>query len=186
MVDGRYAIIYADSKNSNVTLENPFLSQGGIYAMFIEYGKVVKRDPAILYQTSITGLSFDDIDCSIAYVGVGQTCIVTGKFTNQKYFYLKVDFLSSGIVYKVEPLNVQLHQGIDQYNVETLRYGGYFHSGQGENKDDPRTTLMYGYVINGSVIYSWDLPNPIVANFDAVWTILNNNNFVYAPPEGTQ
>jgi len=42
MVDGRYMIIYADSKNSNIILQNPFVSQGGIYIMFLEYGKVVK------------------------------------------------------------------------------------------------------------------------------------------------
>jgi len=152
--------------------------------MFLEYGKVVKREPAVLYQTPIAGLSFVDIDCSFAYVGVGQTCIVTGKNATN-YFYLKVDFLSSGIVCNVEPFNVQDHE-IDQYNVNPLRYGGYFFSGQGINDADPQTIFMYGYITNVSVIYSWELLNHILMNFDGIWTILNNNTFVYAPPEGTQ
>jgi len=71
IVNRRYTIIYAETKNSNATLENPFLSQGGIYIIFLEYGEVVKRKPAVLHQTSISGLGFTGIVCSIAYVGVG-------------------------------------------------------------------------------------------------------------------
>ena len=191
-VDGRYALVYADSKNSNTTHKNPLLLQGGIYAIFLEYGKVAIREPAVLYQTSITGLLFVGIDCSIEHLRVGQTCIVT--FTNQTatdYFYLKIDFLSSGTVYNVdvESLNAQLKPVTgqhDQNNVESLRYGGYFFSGQGENKDDPKTILMYGYITNGNVTYSWDLQNPIVTNRIGIYTILNNNTFVCALPEETQ
>ncbi len=185
MVDESYAIVYAESKNSNATLQSPFVSQGGIYAIFLEYGKVAERKPVVLYTTSISGLKFTNIDCDIAYVGVGQTCIITGIFTNRvtiDNFYLKIDFLSSGTVYNIEPYNAI--SIVDEYKIESLRYGGYLFSKQGSN--DSKTTLMYGYITNGSVIYSWDLPNPIVTNYDGVWNVLNNNTFVYAPPEGTQ
>ncbi len=189
MVDGRYAIVYAESKNSNTTLQNPFLSQGGIYAIFLEYGKVAERQPAVLHQTPISGLRFIGIVCSISYVGVGQTCIVTGNFTNlaaTDIFYLKIDFLSSGTISKVEPLNVQSMnvQSTDKYDIFSLRYGGYLFFKQKVN--DANELFMYGYITNGSETYTWDLPNPTKTNFDGVRTILNNNTFVLAPPEGTQ
>ncbi len=115
-----------------------------------------------------------------------------GNFTDQvdiNFFYLKVDLLLSGIIYNVElleRLNVQPDQAIDQYGVDPLRYGGYFRIEQGLNKADPQTTLMYGYITDGIVIYSWELPNPIVTNRIGIYTILNNNTFVCAPLKGTQ
>ncbi len=73
---------------------------------------------------------------------------------------------------------------IDQYVIDPLRYGGYFFSGRELN--DHQTTLMYGYITNGNVTYSWDLQNPIVTNRIGIYTILNNNTFVCALPEETQ
>ncbi len=186
MVDGRYMIIYADSKNSNIILQNPFVSQGGIYIMFLEYGKVVKWEPVVLYQTSISGLKFIGIDCDIAYIGVGQTCIIMGNFTNLAVtdtFYLKIDFLSSGVVFNIELYNAQLNFPVVDYNVTSLRYGGYLFSEQGTNTENH---LMYDYITNGSETYAWDLPNPIITNYASVWIILNNNTLVLSLPEGIQ
>ncbi len=143
-------IVYANFTDSNNTLSGPFIPKGGIYAIFLEYDKVDIQEPAVLYQTTLSGIKFDVIDYDIDYAGVGQTCIVTGNFTNRMatdIFYLKIDFLSSGNIHNVEPLNIQTNSTIKQYNVQSLTYGGYLFSGQEKNEDD--LAIMYGYLTNG-------------------------------------
>src|ERR1044071_1521887 len=114
MVNGRYEIIYTNSTDSNGTLSDPF-STKGIYAIFLEYNQVNDHEPSTLYQSTMPGSEFTDLDCDVSYVGVGQTCIVTGRFAATKSLYLKVDFLTSGFVHNVENLDAQFDPVIDQY-----------------------------------------------------------------------
>jgi len=109
-----------------------------------------------------------------------------GNFTNLAVtdtFYLKIDFLSSGVVFNIELYNAQLNFPVVDYNVTSLRYGGYLFSEQGTNTENH---LMYDYITNGSETYAWDLPNPIITNYASVWIILNNNTLVLSLPEGIQ
>ncbi|CAG8457748.1 3633_t:CDS:10 [Funneliformis mosseae] len=180
MVDERYAIVYANSTDSGATLENPFKTQGGIYAIILEYGKVTEREPVVLYQTQIQGINFNKIDCDINYVGYGQTCIVTGIFTGRAIkdrFYLKIDFLSSGTVYSVTPLREE-NSTITQYSVQALPYGGYLLKGFEKVNKQIQIT---GYIFNDNVeLFNWSLPNPTASYLRAPSEILRNNTFVLA------
>ncbi|CAG8527326.1 6540_t:CDS:2 [Funneliformis mosseae] len=183
MVDGRYAIVYANSTNSAATLDRPFTSQGGVYMIIIEHAHAIKRNPAVLYQTPLSELIFTDIDCSVTYVGIGQSCIVTGEFTNRtttNTFYLKIDFLSTGTVINVMPLmsDIQMNPLINQYNIEALPYGGYLLSGIGMNDNDD--TIIEGFISNDDIIYRWDLPMPTVTTVLGISKILRNNTYVLA------
>ncbi|CAG8704368.1 5878_t:CDS:2, partial [Funneliformis mosseae] len=181
MVDEGFAIVYANSTVSGTIITNPFTSQGGIYAIILEYGKVTKRELVVLYQTSIQGFLFTNINCDTACVELRQRCIVTAKFTFRdvmKTFYLKVDFLSSGAVYNIKPLMIDIQPipKFDQYNIRSLPFGGYLLSGLG-NVDDQ--IVVSGYIFNeNNEYYSWDLPNPTVSNLPGISTILKNNTYV--------
>src|SRR5437763_16895187 len=66
------------------------------------------------------------LNCDIAYIGTGQTCILTLNSTSnisQNIYYIKVDFLSSGTVYNVQPIPIS---GFNQYIIRALPFGGYF------------------------------------------------------------
>ncbi len=171
--------------NSNpATIMNPLMPQGEIYTMILEFGQSVRREPAVLYQTPISGLRFTVIDCDIAYVGVGQSCIVSGIFTDRATtdrFYIKIEFLSSGTVSNAKPLNIQLDPTIEQYNIQALRYGGYLFTGIKTNE----TNYIYGNVINDNgQLFPWNLPNPTELNLGGITSLLPNNTFVIAQPEG--
>ncbi|CAG8658219.1 15244_t:CDS:1, partial [Funneliformis mosseae] len=124
-IDGGYAIIYANT--TKTPLNDPFLPQGGIYAMFLTYGQSYTRQPVVIYQTQISNLSFTGLNCDIAYVGFGQICILTGFYIDQpapNTFFIRVDFLSSGTLYNVQSLNATA-VGVTEYKLRALRYGGY-------------------------------------------------------------
>ena len=199
MNDGGYAIIYANTTNST-DFRDPFSPQGGVYAIFIPYNKTIRREPVVLYQTQVSRINFTAIDCDIAYVGVGQTCILTGKFLgrtvlNVDTFYIKVAFLSSGTVYNVKSLNSS--SGNIQYNIASLRYGGYLLSitepkspqspqSPPSPKSPPSPELyIRGYVFSDDepVPVPWNLTNPTRTNFRASSKLLPNNTFVLAQHE---
>ncbi|CAG8457669.1 3629_t:CDS:10 [Funneliformis mosseae] len=185
MVDGRYAIVFANSTDTTASLENPFIPRGGVYIYILDIHKT-KREPAVLYQTPISGLKFVGIDCGASYVGFGQTCIVAGVFTIRsvnKKIHLKIDFLSSGTVINVLPLidNIQRNPLIEEYFIEALRYGGYLLKGIGT--DDSGGSFIEGYILNGEgIVYSWDLPMPTVINPLGIAQILRNNTIVISQP----
>ena len=89
MIDGRYTIIYPNSTDPNNTISGPFTPKGGIYTIIIEYGRVDRQDPAIIYQTTISGLEFTGINCEIPYEEIGQTCITTATFTNTSRSFIR-------------------------------------------------------------------------------------------------
>ncbi|CAG8517855.1 8152_t:CDS:2 [Funneliformis mosseae] len=178
MVDGRYAIVYANSTDSEVT---SIIPQEGLYILILEYDKETEREPAVLYQTTIHGLKFTDINCDVSYVGIGQVCIVTGEYTIgavKETIYFKFDFLSCGTAYNFKPLKIQTNPLIEYYAVQLLPYGGYLLSGIGSVDN---ITIVYGYVFNDDgEVYSWNLPNIVESNVIAGSTILRNNTFVLA------
>ncbi|CAG8658345.1 5103_t:CDS:10, partial [Funneliformis mosseae] len=156
---------------------------GGVY-FYIFDGHATKREPAVLYQTPISGLKFIDIDCSTSYVGIGQTCIVAGEFTIRAVntiIYLKIDFLSTGTVINVLPLisDISTNPLIVRY-IKTLPYGGYLLIRGGI---DNGKTIIEGYILNDEgKVYFWDLPMPTVTNVLGASKILRNNTFVLSQP----
>src|SRR5215212_5089103 len=80
-IDGNYAfIIYAKYTDSTTELQNSLFPLEGLYAVFLEYKKGIEQDPVVqgpvvLYQTA-SPLDVFYLDCSIAYVRVGHSCIM--------------------------------------------------------------------------------------------------------------
>jgi len=198
-VDGGYAIIYANT--TKTPTDDIFLPKGGIYAIFLKYGQKFNRQQVVLYQTQISGLKFSGLNCDIAYVGFGQICILTGKFEDRRVrrvrpvpttFFIRVDFLSSGTLYKVQSLNATATDlgVITEYKIRSLRYGGYILMGIGNLTNltnDANQLPIYGHIINddgGSG--PWNLTNPIMSNFNFAYIILTNNTFVLSQPEVEQ
>ncbi|CAG8639214.1 1493_t:CDS:10 [Funneliformis mosseae] len=64
MMDGGYAIIYANTTNSKV---NPNEPTGEIAAKLLPYGKKSNRQPVVLYENQIQGLQFNGLDCRAVY-----------------------------------------------------------------------------------------------------------------------
>ncbi|CAG8527285.1 6538_t:CDS:10 [Funneliformis mosseae] len=181
MVDSKYAIVFANSTDVD-TIDSPLTSRGGVYIIILDYSLAIKREPAVLYQTQIQGIKFINIDCSVSYVGIGQTCIVTSESTirAEKKLYLKIDFLSSGTVINVLPLmnDIQTNPLIDQYNIASLPYGGYLLSGLGTSDGQ---NIVAGYLLgdNGES-FPWNLPINTVTNFIGASKVLRNNTYVLA------
>ncbi|CAG8647996.1 5670_t:CDS:2 [Funneliformis mosseae] len=190
MVDGRYAIIYANSTIDS-TLWYPFDLRGTIFAIFLEYGSNTELKPFILYQTSIPNTRFTYIDCDVSYVEFGQICVVTSEYTHQEIInksYLNIKFLSSGAVVNfVIPSMIDFQTSlcsIDQYYIQSLPYGGYLLSGT--QKIGDRVAIV-GYIFKDfNEIFAWNLANPTMSNFLGISTILKNNTYVLAQPGGKQ
>ncbi|PKY50576.1 hypothetical protein RhiirA4_546043 [Rhizophagus irregularis] len=185
-LDGNYAIIYSNNTNSTTDPQNPLPAQGGIYAQFIEIKEnIVKYEPVVLYQTTVP-LVFNYLICSINYAGTGHVCVSTFTLNNQDnstIYYLTVQFLSRGSVFIATASKTGQIQGILQYNVRSLRYGGFFFCGIQQLVQ----TNIYGYVLedNGNQI-PWNLINPTVSNIRFTNVILPNNTLVFPQPEGGQ
>src|SRR5436309_6492232 len=119
-----YALIFANytgSVNSSDPLSlNP---QGGIYAIFINYGELPTREPSILFQTE-SPLNFTALYCGINYSGVGQTCLLTVKPNivnpnlSQENFYIEVNFLSEGSVFQVNAITTNSLATQYSYNMD--------------------------------------------------------------------
>ncbi|PKC06050.1 hypothetical protein RhiirA5_400596 [Rhizophagus irregularis] len=114
--NGGYAIIYPNITMSTI----PFSPQMKLYGIFLEYGKNIIQEPVILYQTRAPILEVTLINCDFAYIGVGQTCILTLNTAQGQNTFVKVDFLSSGTAYDVKAF--QSPGGVN-YNIKSLRYG---------------------------------------------------------------
>ncbi|CAG8525342.1 13012_t:CDS:2 [Funneliformis mosseae] len=183
-IDGGYAVVFANS--TDIYQEDPFLPQGAIYALFLTYGQPTNRKPAILFQTQIPGVRFTSLDCDIAYLGMGQTCVLTVKNNLNTTSYVKVEFLTSGTSYNGKSLNgpIPTIPGIDEYYVRSLRYGGFLLTGLKKNEDND--AIMYGYIINNGEVYSWNLQNPTITNVFGSSKVLPNNTLVLAQKEQDQ
>ncbi|CAG8742542.1 4715_t:CDS:2, partial [Funneliformis mosseae] len=142
----------------------------GVY-IYIFDANTTRLEPAALYEAPISGIKFIKMDCGVSYVGL------------DKLLYLKIDFLSSGIVINVLPMNIDIPTPlIDQFSIATLPYGGYLLSGIGTN--DNGETIIEGFIFNDEdIVYRWDLPFTIVTNFLVVSNKLRNNTYILAQLE---
>ncbi|GBC40317.2 hypothetical protein GLOIN_2v1834901 [Rhizophagus irregularis DAOM 181602=DAOM 197198] len=175
--NGGYAIIYPNITMSTI----PFSPQMKLYGIFLEYGKNIIQEPVILYQTRAPILEVTLINCDFAYIGVGQTCILTLNTAQGQNTFVKVDFLSSGTAYDVKAF--QSPGGVN-YNIKSLRYGGYFLYYTQPIVNDATRLNLYGFILDTNGIqYSWGLPYPTLTNSEADITILPNNTLIIPQPE---
>ncbi|RIA94213.1 hypothetical protein C1645_734970 [Glomus cerebriforme] len=181
MMDGGYAIIYANYTDPSTTLpQDPFSVKGGLYGLFMEYNKETIIGPVVLYQTPVSGLHFTGLNCEFTYADIGQICILTVNNTiDNTNSFIRVDFLSSGTVYSV---NIISNLENNQFNIQSLRYGGYFLSDMLPTNDNK--FYVYGYIYDEmGYYYPWELTNPVMGNSKSDFMILPNNSFVLPLPE---
>ncbi|CAG8477040.1 11747_t:CDS:10, partial [Cetraspora pellucida] len=80
-LNGRYAIVYANTTIRNVNSTNPiiapFSANAGIYAIMLNYNQEKTPRQVILYEIPIQNLKFTSISCSIDHVFIGHSCIAT-------------------------------------------------------------------------------------------------------------
>ncbi|RGB30356.1 hypothetical protein C1646_765457 [Rhizophagus diaphanus] len=175
--NGGYAIIYPNITMSTI----PFSPQMILYGIFLEYGKNIIQEPVILYQTRAPILEVTLINCDFAYIGVGQTCILTLNTAQGQNTLVKVDFLSSGTAYDVKAFQ---SPGGANYSIKSLRYGGYFLYYTQPIVNDATRLNLYGFILDTNGIqYSWGLPYPTLTNSEADITILPNNTLIIPQPE---
>ncbi|RGB30788.1 hypothetical protein C1646_764887 [Rhizophagus diaphanus] len=175
--NGGYAIIYPNIIKSTTS----FSSRMKLYGIFLEYENDIIQGPVILYQTQASILEVTLLNCDLDYIGVGQTCILTLNIAQDQNTFVKVDFLSSGTAYDVKAFQSPNRAN---YNIKSLRYGGYFLYYTLPIVNDPTRLNLYGFVLdNNGMQHSWNLQYPTLTNSEADITILPNNTLIIPQPE---
>ncbi|RGB30362.1 hypothetical protein C1646_765464 [Rhizophagus diaphanus] len=179
-MDGGYALIYPNNTGSTTISTTPLTPQFGIYCLLLGYGKGITQGPIVLYQT-LTPISVLLLDCEFSYVGVGQTCMIIANSTLTDKIFIKIDFLSSGTVYNITTF--QNSAITTDYNIKSLRYGGYF-SFYAVRSIDKKNFDIYGYIMDYyGTLFNWDLTYPTLTNPIADILVLPNNTLVIPQPE---
>jgi hypothetical protein len=185
-VDEGYAIAFANSTNT-FNVSNPLLPLGQLFISPIGFNQNA-GSPLLLYQTPIPNLFFASLFCNIAFIGVGQICILTALQPDPtgilplKNFYIRINFLSSGSVSSFQVIN-RLLPSIENskiaWKVDSLTYGGYLLSNTFQTGPTQETrSVMYGYLFeeaNANFIY-WGLFEPELTGIRGIYQILPNNN----------
>ncbi|CAB4420751.1 unnamed protein product [Rhizophagus irregularis] len=169
-------------KNNNIQLlkENVIEYPMG-HPIENEYENDIIQGPVILYQTQASILEVTLLNCDLDYIGVGQTCILTLNIAQDQNTFVKVDFLSSGTAYDVKAFQ---SPSSANYNIKSLRYGGYFLYYTLPIINDANKLNLYGFILdNNGMQHSWSLPYPTLTNSEADITILPNNTLIIPQPE---
>ncbi|CAG8572251.1 7568_t:CDS:10 [Diversispora eburnea] len=183
-VDGGYSIImgnYTDS--SNFGNNNPLEIRAAVYALTKRYDDKQFSAPKMLYQLPLDNITISRIAAGISSTGIGQVCILTIRQNNVDY-YVKLNFLSSGSITEIVPLNItvpELPKNVTTgWTIESIPYGGYVYYCRFLNEDN--RTNVYGYYFNEieNNFMEWDFPEPSVFN---VLIILPNNTMLISQLE---
>ncbi|CAG8780777.1 14270_t:CDS:2, partial [Gigaspora margarita] len=79
-----YAIVYANTTN-NPSAPDPLSTQltakAGIYAILLNYNQTSTSKRIILYEMTSSNLTFSSLFCSVDYVSIGHTCIISANQT---------------------------------------------------------------------------------------------------------
>jgi len=187
-VDEGYNILFGNTIN-NFTATNPLLPQAQLSVLLIEYNETA-TSPLIIYQTSLPNLIFTGLDCSITFVGVGQTCILAVSqedpvgLAPSKLFFVKIDFLTSGSATSVTAFNnIAPSDLLLEWSVKSLQFGGFLliNVDVPSNSDPKRPHKnIYGYLFNGvdENTIARDLPEPVPGNTEGIYEILSNNTLL--------
>ncbi|CAG8457896.1 6808_t:CDS:10 [Diversispora eburnea] len=193
-VDEGYSIIIGNS--TNATDSNPLIYHAALYDLTIGYNETQFSAPKLLYQIPLSNISIDDLFCGISSTGVGQVCTLNVRqssdtnSTNYKNYYVRLNFLSSGSVTEVTPINRNLPElpsnSTTGWQVESIPYGGYLFRGYFIN-NSTRQTNAYVYYFDELLPdpIEWDLPEPTVLNLRGILLILPNNTLLVSQVEST-
>ncbi|CAG8647852.1 10915_t:CDS:2, partial [Dentiscutata heterogama] len=188
-LNGGYALVYANTSNgtaSNNTLAAQFTADAGLYAIMLNYNQTKTNKTIILHEMSTPNvkISFSTLYCSIDNVFVGHTCIVAGipvqnvSTSTPTPFYIKVRFLSTGSVFKLESIfNIPLSSGIAI--IRAMPFGGYALISRSYNvlAVNFNFSLYDDYNNQSNWMFPWQ---PIIANLVGVFDILGNNTMLIA------
>ncbi|RHZ74550.1 hypothetical protein Glove_221g77 [Diversispora epigaea] len=186
-VDEGYSIIMANSTFS-INSSNPFEFYVTVYYFKIGYNETQSSAPApkLLYQSNLLNVTVFSMNCDISSSGIGQVCTLTIT-QNDTFYYVKLDFLISGSVTKITPLNnlPELPSNFTTgWLTESIPYGGY---------------LIYGYFLNATTnqintygfyydeienkFQGWEFPEPSVLNDRGILLTLPNNTLLVSQIE---
>ncbi|CAG8802529.1 18122_t:CDS:2, partial [Gigaspora rosea] len=202
-LSGGYAIVYANTTSRSTTpntLSDQFTANAGLYAIILDYNQTNTSQSIILHEmpTPNIDIRFNSLHCSFDYVYVGHTCILAGMSINRTNinvapttnatvaipvtitstpFYLKVRFLSTGSVLKLDPVfNITLNSVED---IRNLPLGGYALTSQTHYLQVVNFTFDLYYENNQ--LFNYDFPiKPITSNLVGAFDILQNNTMLVA------
>ncbi|RHZ49469.1 hypothetical protein Glove_520g5 [Diversispora epigaea] len=196
-VDEGYSIIMGNTTSGNSNFNNPLEIYATVYELKIGYNETQFSAPKLLYQSSLPNITLYNIFCGISSTGIGQVCILTilqdvtqGNVTSSTDYYVKFDFLSSGSVIKITPLNnlpklptnLTSAWTIESNPLESIPYGGYFLYSYFLNGSDQN---FYGYYFNEikNEYDKWEFPEPSVLNPKGIFIILPKNTLLISQKE---
>ncbi|CAG8506429.1 8152_t:CDS:10 [Diversispora eburnea] len=126
-VDEGYSIIMGNSTNStNSGNNNPLEIRSAVYALTKRYNDKQFGAPKMIYQLPLDNITISSIATGISSTGIGQVCILTITQNNVDY-YVKLNFLSSGSITEIVPLNItvpELHKNAIQDEPSALNARG--------------------------------------------------------------
>ncbi|CAG8578353.1 2449_t:CDS:2, partial [Dentiscutata heterogama] len=208
-ISGGYAIVHANTTRRNATsntLSDQFIANAGLYAIILDYNQTNTSQSIILHEmpTPNINIAFRTLHCSVDYVYIGHTCVLSGISINSTRititptttaaapvtttvvtttpFYLTTRFLSAGSVLKLDPVfNISLNSVA---NIRTLPLGGYALTSQTHYLQVINFTFdLYDEDNN---LFNYDFPiKPITANLLGAFDILQNNTMIVALNETT-
>ncbi|CAG8702770.1 182_t:CDS:2, partial [Funneliformis caledonium] len=191
-VDEGYAIVYANMTgkfqtiDTNDTIENSteeMLSPKiQLFATLIRHNGTL-IEPFILYQSSLPNLIIESLHCSIAYVDVGQICVLTLKNQGNKRFVVKNAFVSCGTVFSSSTFHYLLPDiDFNEYwDLVSLPFDGYLITNKIAVKGS-KGILMHGFLLNQDKksIEPWGLEEPRLCNVNGDFLVLPNNTMIIA------
>ncbi|RHZ80956.1 hypothetical protein Glove_130g40 [Diversispora epigaea] len=174
-VDEGYSIIFG---NSNSTNSNSLLST--VYDLKIGYNETQFSAPKLLYQSF--NITLSNLFCGISSTGIGKVCILDIVQSNVTS-YVKLNFLSSGVVTKITSIPELPSSFTTGWSVESIPYGGYLFYSYILNATNH--TNAYGYYFNESAknFIEWDFSEPLVVNLRGILLILPNNTMLISQIE---
>ncbi|RHZ82557.1 hypothetical protein Glove_109g34 [Diversispora epigaea] len=186
-VDEGYSIIMGNSTNStNSGHNNPLEIRAAVYALTKRYNDNQFGAPKMIYQLPLDNITISSIATGISSTGIGQVCILSITQNNVDY-YVKLNFLSSGSITEIIPLNITVpdlpQNATSGWSIESIPYGGYVYYSSFLNAEN--RTNVYGYYFNEieNSFEKWDFPEPSVINARGILIILPNNTMLLAPME---
>ncbi|CAG8558865.1 573_t:CDS:2, partial [Diversispora eburnea] len=126
-IDEGYSIIMGNSTNStNSDKNNPLEIRAAVYVLTKGYHDKQFSTPKMIYQLPLDNITISDATCGISSTDIGQVCILTITQNNVNY-YVKLNFLSSGSITEIVPLNItapELPQNATTgWLIESIPYG---------------------------------------------------------------
>ncbi|RHZ82310.1 hypothetical protein Glove_109g321 [Diversispora epigaea] len=184
-VDEGYSIIIGVSTNStNSSNNNPLEIRAAVYSVTKRYDDKQFGEPKMIYQLNLNNITITSIVSGISSTGIGQVCILTIARNNVDY-YVKLNFLSSGSITEIIPLNINVPElppnATTGWSIESIPYGGYVFYGYFFKKTKTNVLVYYFNEITNNFTI-WDYSGSEIVNLQGILIILPNNTILVSKP----